>query len=81
MAAAAEGAPGPARELRGAWNTVSTGLVPPAALGLVRPRGFPGPRSLLEAAPTAVLAPSAAAPPLGSPRSLSSACPWPRPCP
>lgn len=28
----------PGQELLVAWNTVSTGLVPPAALGLVRPR-------------------------------------------
>lgn len=27
----------PGQELLVAWNTVSTGLVPPAALGLVRP--------------------------------------------
>lgn len=33
-----DGDPGPAQELLVAWNTVSTGLVPPAALGLVRPR-------------------------------------------
>lgn len=39
MAAAAEAGSdaGPAQELLAAWNTVSTGLVPPAALGLVRP--------------------------------------------
>lgn len=37
-AAARDGDPGPAQELLAAWNTVSTGLVPPAALGLVRPR-------------------------------------------
>ncbi|KAK1333947.1 hypothetical protein QTO34_004945 [Cnephaeus nilssonii] len=37
-ATAAEGPPGPALELRGAWNTVSTGLVPPAALGLASSR-------------------------------------------
>ena len=35
--AAAHNDPGPAQELLVAWNTVSTGLVPPAALGLVRP--------------------------------------------
>lgn len=28
--------PGPTQELLVAWDTVSTGLVPPAALGLVR---------------------------------------------
>lgn len=51
-ATAAEGPPGPALELRGAWNTVSTGLVPPAALGLVRPRGFPVPARCFGPAPS-----------------------------
>jgi hypothetical protein len=37
VAAAAGGCdPAPGQELSVAWNTVSTGLVPPAALGLVR---------------------------------------------
>lgn len=39
--------PGPAQELLVAWNTVSTGLVPPAALGLVRPeKRAAGPRGV-----------------------------------
>ncbi|KAK2120788.1 Anaphase-promoting complex subunit 2 [Saguinus oedipus] len=51
VAAAVQGGsdPRPGQELLLAWNTVSTGLVPPAALGLVRPgkraaapRGVPG---------------------------------------
>ncbi|GAB5580279.1 anaphase-promoting complex subunit 2 [Prionailurus iriomotensis] len=33
-----DGDPGPAQELLVAWNTVSTGLVPPAALGLASSR-------------------------------------------
>uniref|UniRef100_A0A8C9AXP6 Anaphase-promoting complex subunit 2 n=2 Tax=Phocoena sinus TaxID=42100 RepID=A0A8C9AXP6_PHOSS len=36
--AAAHNDPGPAQELLVAWNTVSTGLVPPAALGLASSR-------------------------------------------
>nr|XP_059869693.1 anaphase-promoting complex subunit 2 isoform X2 [Delphinus delphis] len=36
--AAAHDDPGPAQELLVAWNTVSTGLVPPAALGLASSR-------------------------------------------
>ncbi|XP_025843751.2 anaphase-promoting complex subunit 2 [Vulpes vulpes] len=37
-AAGRDGDPGPAQELLLAWNTVSTGLVPPAALGLASSR-------------------------------------------
>lgn len=51
--AAAE-SPGLTQQLLVAWNTVSTGLVPPAALGLVRPgrraaglRGVPRTRRAL----------------------------------
>lgn len=46
-AAAVGGGGGPGQELLVAWNTVSTGLVPPAALGLVRPgKGAAGPREV-----------------------------------
>ncbi|XP_045417936.1 anaphase-promoting complex subunit 2 isoform X3 [Lemur catta] len=38
MAAVEDGHPGPGQELLVAWNTVSTGLVPPAALGLASSR-------------------------------------------
>lgn len=75
MAAAAvrDGDPGPTQELLVAWNTVSTGLVPPAALGLVRPRkraagprGVPGirPWGSLGSPGSPSLASPAASPPL-----------------